>query len=342
MTRYVIIGAGAVGASLAAQFELSGIEYALIGRGAQIAAIIEHGLSYQRPSGTRQIRLNAFDISAPPELNRSDILLLTVKTQDAASALADWSWREVARADGVTAAQLPVVTFQNGLATEALALRTFANVYGASILTPARYTQTGAVAAAGNPQVGVVTLGRFPSGSDETADKIAADLTRANYIAETTADIRRWKSAKLLHNVRNALDLFEGEDDLRVSIAEALVDEARRVLETAGYTIASAAERKIDISGWSIAQGSGIEPGQQSTWQSFARGASSEVDFLNGEIVLLGRLHAVATPYNEAIQALAGRLAHRSGVAKAVPLEAIRSLVGQRFGQEKTGLAAAQ
>jgi predicted dinucleotide-binding enzyme len=29
MTRYVIIGAGAIGASLAAQFELNGIDYVL-------------------------------------------------------------------------------------------------------------------------------------------------------------------------------------------------------------------------------------------------------------------------------------------------------------------------
>ncbi len=50
MTRYIIIGAGAVGASLAAQFELTGIDYALVGRGAQIRHIIDQGLTYQRPS----------------------------------------------------------------------------------------------------------------------------------------------------------------------------------------------------------------------------------------------------------------------------------------------------
>ncbi|MGO6899151.1 ketopantoate reductase family protein, partial [Rhizobium ruizarguesonis] len=84
MTRYVIVGAGAVGASLAAQFELSGITYALVGRGAQIGHIKKYGLSYQRPSGKRQIGLNAFDLSDPPKLALDDILLLTVKTQDAA------------------------------------------------------------------------------------------------------------------------------------------------------------------------------------------------------------------------------------------------------------------
>jgi 2-dehydropantoate 2-reductase len=39
-----------------------------------------------------------------------------------------------------------------------------------------------------------------------------------------------------------------------------------------------------------------------STWQSVARGASVETDFLNGEVVQLGRLHGVPTPVNQAVQ----------------------------------------
>lgn len=340
MTRYVIIGAGAVGASLAAQFELSGIDYVLVGRGAQISHIIAHGLSYQRPSGTQQIRLKAFDLSAPPELTPDDTLLLTVKSQDAASALAFWSWRHISNATDTAAKSLPVVTFQNGLATEAAALRTFAHVYGASILTPARFTETGKVVVGGDPEVGVVTVGRFPSGRDETADRIAANLNRAGYLAEPSADIRRWKSAKLLHNVRNVLELFDGPAELRAEIGEALVEEARRTLQAAGLKLALPSERNIDISNWRTAHDSGIHPGQQSTWQSFTRGASSEVDFLNGEIVLLGRLHGHPTPYNEAVQALAGKLAQQGSFSSPLPLDAILSLVDNSGQARQTGLAA--
>ncbi|AVA23760.1 2-dehydropantoate 2-reductase N-terminal domain-containing protein [Rhizobium sp. NXC24] len=338
MSRYIIIGAGAVGASLAAQFELTGISYALVGRGAQIHHVKKHGLSYQRPSGTQQITLNAFDLADPPELTPSDILLLTVKSQDASSALAFWSWRPASEAAAAAAASLPVVTFQNGLATEAFALRTFTRVYGASILTPARFTETGKVVAGGDPQVGVVTVGRFPQGHDETSERIVADVNRAGYLAEASPDIRSWKSAKLLHNVRNVLELFDGPAELRGLINEALVNEARRALEAAGYHLASPSERTIDISGWRVAQNSGIAAGQQSTWQSFTRGTSSEVDFLNGEIVLLGRLHSIPTPYNEAVQTLAGRLAHQGGFSNPVPLDAIRSLVDRSHQGIDAGL----
>jgi 2-dehydropantoate 2-reductase len=52
-----------------------------------------------------------------------------------------------------------------------------------------------------------------------------------------------------------------------------------------------------------------------STHQSLARGTGTiEVDYLNGEIVLLGREHGMATPVNELLRSLANRMA-REGLS---------------------------
>ena len=52
-----------------------------------------------------------------------------------------------------------------------------------------------------------------------------------------------------------------------------------------------------------------------SSWQSLARGTGNiEADWLNGEVVLLGRMHGVATPVNELLSATANRMA-RDGIA---------------------------
>ncbi len=52
-----------------------------------------------------------------------------------------------------------------------------------------------------------------------------------------------------------------------------------------------------------------------STWQSLERRAgTTEVDYLNGEVVLLGRLHGVPTPVNAVLQRVAARMA-REGMA---------------------------
>jgi 2-dehydropantoate 2-reductase len=58
----------------------------------------------------------------------------------------------------------------------------------------------------------------------------------------------------------------------------------------------------------------GRRPGG-STFQSLARGGTVEVDYLNGEIVLLGRLHDVPTPVNELLQ----RATHRAAAERTDP-----------------------
>ncbi|SCW60620.1 2-dehydropantoate 2-reductase [Rhizobium mongolense subsp. loessense] len=233
-----------------------------------------------------------------------------------------WAWHDV---DGTgVASELPLVTFQNGLSAEDIALRRFTHVYAASIRIPARYTVTGEVVVRGGPNIGVVALGRYPHGADETASAIVSDLRRAGYLAEVRSDTLRWKAAKLKHNVTNAVELFAGTQEARKKAATDLADEAHAVLVAAGYDPAAPSESTIDISSWQAALADGLEPGQQSTWQSFARGASSEVGYLNGEIVRLGRLHGVATPVNAAFQKAAARLARDGGKPGTVDIAAIR------------------
>ena len=52
----------------------------------------------------------------------------------------------------------------------------------------------------------------------------------------------------------------------------------------------------------------GRRRGGGSSWQSLARGTGTiETDYLNGEIVLLGRLHGVPTPVNLGLPARRAR-----------------------------------
>ena len=329
MTRYVIIGAGAVGASLAAQFQSVGIDYALVGRGEQIRHIRAHGLTYQRPSGTQTVKLNAYDTQEPPALTTDDVLILAVKAQDVEAATAFWSRQPLENSSETAGFRLPLVTLQNGLAAEAVASRRFAHVYGASILTPARFTEIGTVVAGGSPQVGAVVVGVYPSGENETARKIGADLARANYLTEVRSDVQRWKAAKLVYNVKNVLEIFSGDVEALSNFADRLSQEATRVLKAAGYDIADPSERRVSLAGWGLAADSGIKPGQQSTWQSFARGVPNEVDYLNGEIVQLGRIHTVDTPYNSAVQEAATRLAQSGKRPVSITLDDINVIIGQ-------------
>ncbi|WP_260691852.1 ketopantoate reductase family protein [Rhizobium leguminosarum] len=203
----------------------SSIPYVLFERGAQIEHIAAHGLSYRRPGGHRVLRLTTADKAGPPALQPGDILVLAVKAQDVESATEFWAWRQVEGAG--FASELPLVTLQNGLAAEDIALRRFDPVYAASIRIPAHYTVTGEVVVGGEPNVGIVALGRYPEGLDDTALSIITDLSKAGYLAEARPDIRRWKAAKLEHNVTNAVELFAGPSEIRSKAAASLAQEAR-------------------------------------------------------------------------------------------------------------------
>ena len=126
-----------------------------------------------------------------------------------------------------------------------------------------------------------------------------------------------------MHSVRNALELFSGDAALRERIGAAVVEEAALVLRAAGF--APPDDQRIDLDGWEVLRDPD-DPAGQSTWQSFTRGARSEVDFLNGEIVLLAQRHGLPAPWNRAVRRLAETLAAEGGKPGGRGLEALVAL----------------
>jgi 2-dehydropantoate 2-reductase len=303
MTRYVVIGAGALGGLVAAELHTSGVEAVLVARGAHGAAIRADGLRIRRPDATDVVRVPV--TSGPDEvvLGPDDVLVLGVKTQDVEAVLQEWAWRPVE--GGGVAADLPVLTLQNGLATEDAVLRRFGEVYAATAWIAASHLSPGEVVSPSWPSVGIIWLGRHHSGTDERAEQIAADLRGARFAATAVDDIAAWKAHKLRANITNGLDLFAGSEQDLADVAALLVAELDKVFFAAYIDVIDPATAVSDLPTLEI----GTVPGHQhhrSTWQSFARGAGSEVDYLNGEIVLLGRRHGVPTPVNEALQRALG------------------------------------
>lgn len=306
MTRYVIIGAGAVGVTLADGLHRGGAEVVLVARGGQLAALREDRLRLVTPDGTTTLRV---PYAAGPDevaLTEDDVLVLAVKTQDTERTVADWAWRPVARADGgqdTAGRALPVLTLQNGLASERIALRYFAEVLGAIVWVPAVHIEAGLVVSPAAPTPAVLWIGRYPGGTGHPAlERLAADLTAGSFAAQIVPDITAWKTDKLIFNTVNALDALYRPSPLRDEAVALLADEARAVFEQAGLPIVDRRARiTVDLSGFIIHDIPGHPRGGSSTWQSFARSGSLEVDFLNGEVVLQARLAGAAAPANAAV-----------------------------------------
>jgi len=308
MMRYVIIGAGAVGATFAAQLHEAGREVFLVARGANLAALQSTGLRYVRPDHERVLHLPASDDVV---LRSDDVLVLAVKSQDSDAAVQRWAWRPV-EVEGRTrsaAEVLPIVLLQNGLANAQVALRRFETVLDAAVLIPSWHVTPGVVVAPSHPTVAVVYLGLVPSGTNTLASRIAYDFNAAHIATQVVPDIARWKAGKLLGNLSHNLDALFPPGPLRDIAAREIYAEAKAVYRAAGIDAADLqAENTLDLSGFVGRPIDGYERGGSSTWQSLARSAPVESDFLNGEIGLIARQHGIPAPLNIAVQRKTARI----------------------------------
>lgn len=303
--RYIIIGAGAVGATIGGRLAEAGGEVVLVARGAHAEALRADGLRLTTADGTRVHRLPV--VGEPAELGElrpDDVLLLTVKTQDAIAALDAWGDAEVS-GGGTAAQRLPVLCAQNGVESERLALRRFARVYGVCVWLPSTFLEPGVVSALCAPLTGILHLGPAAggaAGADPTVAAVAADLVKAGFEAPVVTDVMRWKYAKLLGNLGNAIQATTGPepDPAKAALLLRAVREAKAAFLAAGIPYASEAEQS-DARDGKVEQPAGVRGG--SSWQSLARGTGSvEADYLNGEVSLLGRLHGVPTPVNDVLR----------------------------------------
>ncbi|MFD7233321.1 ketopantoate reductase family protein [Streptomyces sp. NPDC059881] len=336
--RYIIIGAGAIGGTIGARLADAGHEVVLVARGAHYAAVKADGLRFRAPDGERVHRLPVVEgPDALGALRTNDVLVLTVKTQDCEVALDTWGAAPVA-GGGTAAERLPVVCAQNGVESQRIALRRFRRVYGVCVWLPSVFVEPGVVSAPGAPLTGVLHLGRHPHGVDDTVRRIAADLETACFEAPVVADVARWQYAKLLGNLANAINALSwpiaGEEAGR--LYERVRAEGESVLRAAGIPHASGQEQQAAHGKVRWAGGGG-----GSSWQSLTRGTGTiEADYLNGEIVLLGRLYGVPTPLNELLQRLATTYARERRPAGSLPEAELVRLAheaaagGVAFGQE--------
>ena len=128
-----------------------------------------------------------------------------------------------------------------------------------------------------------------------------------------------WKYRKLMLNLGNGVDAVcaAGDGGRRAGPAGQRRGRARAA-PTAGIPVVTDAEddeRRGDI----LRSTTGPWQRGGSTWQSVQRGGGTvEIDYLSGEIVLLGRLHGVPTPVNELLQRVASELARNGGEPRSL------------------------
>jgi 2-dehydropantoate 2-reductase len=320
--RHVVIGPGAVGGTIAARLAAAGSAVAVVARGEHGAAIRADGLRLRTPDEEITVPLDVHDDVADLELDASDVVHVCVKSQDTVGVLD--------RLAGVAPAGVALVCAQNGVDNERQAARRFAHVYGMSVSVFAEHLEPGVVLAFGRPRIGVLDVGRYPGGVDARAEAIAAVLDASGFSSRAIPDVMRAKHGKLLRNLLNILDALGPPGSSRSALGERVVAEGVEVLAAAGIPFVSPDEQRERLAGVTAPEPiDGVARGGGSTLQSMLRGRSSlETDHLNGEVVLIARLHGLDAPLNAGLQALARRAVHEGWGPGRFTLDELTAALG--------------
>lgn len=298
--RYIIYGAGAIGGTIGARLHLDGQNVLLIARGAHLEAIQRDGLRYRNPDTDQRLKIPAVGHPGDIEFTSDDVVILAMKSQHTRDALLDLA--------AAAPPDTPVVCCQNGVANENLAARMFRHVYAMVVWLPATHLTPGDVVHHATQIGGFLDAGCYYHGTDPTIETVCGDLTSAGFSSNPDPNPMRWKYAKLLRNLGNALQAVcdagaDARDIMRLARNEALA-----CYQAGGIDCASRDEMNARLDGMQRGEVPGVEHQGGSSWQSLQRGTGDvEADYLNGEICLLGKLHNVPTPANEVLRYLANK-----------------------------------
>lgn len=305
--RIAIIGAGAIGSLVGGLLAKAGEDVTVIGRRPHVDAVNRNGLRIDGVVGTMQVRVRAVErLDFVP-----DLALLTMKTQGVAAA---------AREIGPSVVGVPVVTMQNGVRSDELVAEVLGkdDVLSCVVLLGATFLEPGSVTYSAQ---GVLVLG-VPFGSiDARTRSVAAILDKA-VPTRLSTNIAGAHWTKLIVNENNALPAVTGLSIQEVNrrpalrkLSVLLMKEAATTIAAAGIKLASlprlpttalrtmlslptpVASRLLNL----LSRSLGETPALGSTLQSVRRGEKTEIDYLNGEIVVLGKRTGRPTPYNAAV-----------------------------------------
>jgi len=305
--KIAVIGAGAIGCVAAAYLSKAGVDVVLIGKKDQADFINANGLTLQGIRGEEKISLRAL-----PRLDKSyDLVIFTVKTQDLEDAYND---------NQEYLDDCLVLTSQNGVQADNILGGHFdrEKMFSSIVMFGATYTRPGHVMF--NFE-GDWIIGKPFMSVDPNTHLIAETLGKA-FKTTVSNNIMGMKWLKLFVNFNNCLcavlgksmqETFADMDLCKASIL--LLKEGVSIVRKAQIELVSLpdfpSDRIYGMAAMPLDQAAAIinkaltnlsaEPVYGSILQSIMRKRTSEIDFINGEIVRLARQMRQAVPLNEKI-----------------------------------------
>lgn len=301
--KIAVIGAGAVGGTIAALLSRGGHSVQVTARGEHRAAIVSDGIRLTGAWGEFTARVSAAELLT----TSPNLAFVATKAQDAETAIRD---------NAEMLAGIPLVVVQNGLESVAAARRAAprSDIIGALALYAASFLSPG--------EISVTTAGSTYLGGPLLPTLSASRVLGAVMPVTVTSNFEGAQWTKLVVNQVNALPAITG-----VSVQEVISNHSLRLLMTesireairVGQASGIEFEKVQGLSPlllWLVGRAPvavgqllpllmkarmGSRPNPGSTLQSIRRGQPTEIDYLNGAVVARGFLLGVPTPASERI-----------------------------------------
>lgn len=300
--QIIVLGGGAIGSLYAAKLAPQN-DLILVGRAAHVDAINQHGLRIEGLEA-QTVRLRA--ATEAKRIERDALILLTAKVPDTEKVLEPIA--PLVREDTT------ILLLQNGIGNEKVAV---AALRGKGVVLRG-ITQFGAILE--RPGTIRFTVQRHTLiEAHERSPRIAETLTAAGLDCRISTDITAAVWRKLIHNcVINPITSILGSTVGRIGdpalrpLKQLVIDECLAVAAAEGITFEDDFMQEID----SLYSSS---PNTVSMRQDLLRGRQTEIDYLNGALVSLGKKHQINCPVNqtltEIIRAMSKQPAAESGSA---------------------------
>ncbi|MDR6520761.1 MULTISPECIES: ketopantoate reductase family protein [Variovorax] len=296
--KIYFLGAGALGCAIGGTLAAAGSDVTLIDPyQAHVDAINRDGLRMKVGDSERIVRVRAALDAA--KLEAPDLLIVLVKSFHTRAAI------EGAR--NIVGPDTAVMSLQNGMGHEEI----LSEVVGAGHVLAGKTYVGGVMLAAGHVIAGTqgkrTVIGEIDGRISERAKAIAAEFERAELPCEVSGNILGAMWDKLLINVATgALSGITGQvygslyavPEIEAT-AIAAVAEAMTVAEAGGVKLSIKAPRDA----WVMAAEGLPYEFKTSMLQSLEKGSITEIDFINGAVVRIGRKYDIPTPVNQTLVA---------------------------------------
>ena len=293
-----MLGAGAVGCYFGGMLARAGQDVTLIGRSERVQAINELGLEMDCKSFQELVHVKASDDLSI--LRDADLVLLSVKSLD--------TEKTIQAIASILPSHAVILSLQNGVANVDIASKWIPNPLYAAVV----YVATGMLGHRtmkhhGRGELYIGSLQLAQERDQENLAAICMLFESADVPCSMSKQIKKDMWLKFLVNCSyNAISgigqITYGEMVLIPEILQQIdhiTEEFLAIATAEGVHISSveAIEANALIASTMVTQ-------RSSTAQDLARGKQTEIDFLNGYIVELGKRYGIAVPYNESIYAL--------------------------------------